>query len=131
MPNQPKTPMLSVRCDRELRDAARTKAHAEGTDLTKVVVAFLRQYTERQDVQTLEALIAERNYLRTELDATAIALAETDSKRAELQAALDRQSTDRRRAPSVQGTEKGTGHTADYGPNMKCTICGVRKGQHP
>jgi hypothetical protein len=43
----PKTPILSVRCPKDLRDAARDKAHGEGTTLTAVVVAALREYVGR------------------------------------------------------------------------------------
>ncbi len=116
MPNQPKTPMLSVRCDRELRDQARTKAHAEGTTLTAKIVGWMRAYVVGELVD-----LASRPDHPGHPDKTA-------KRGAPVKTPVK---TPAARAPSVRGTEKGTGHTADYGPNMKCTICGVPKGQHP
>jgi hypothetical protein len=44
MPNQPKTPVHSLRVDGDLWRAAQAKAEAEGRTLTGVIVAYLKRY---------------------------------------------------------------------------------------
>jgi hypothetical protein len=44
VPNQPKTPVHSLRVDDDLWRAAQAKAEAEGRTLTAVMVAYLRRY---------------------------------------------------------------------------------------
>lgn len=44
VPNSPKTPHLTIRAPRELQDAAKAKAAAEGTTVTSVVLAALSAY---------------------------------------------------------------------------------------
>jgi hypothetical protein len=44
MPNQPKTPVHSLRVDDDLWRAAQAKAEAEGRTLTGVIVAYLKRY---------------------------------------------------------------------------------------
>lgn len=41
------TPLRNLRVDGELWQAARAKAEANGTNLTAVIVAFLRRYVAR------------------------------------------------------------------------------------
>lgn len=43
-PNQPKTPLQSFRCDRELWKAAQDKARSKGTNLGAVLRAYLKRY---------------------------------------------------------------------------------------
>jgi hypothetical protein len=44
VPNQPKTPNHTIRADQDLWDAARDKAHDEGTTITAVIVEALKRY---------------------------------------------------------------------------------------
>lgn len=44
MANTPATPKHGFRCDDELWEAAKAKAHAEGTTLTDVLVKALRDF---------------------------------------------------------------------------------------
>jgi hypothetical protein len=44
MPNQPKTPVRTVRVDDGLWRAAQEKAKAEGRTLTGVIVDYLKRY---------------------------------------------------------------------------------------
>jgi len=44
MPNQPKTPVHSIRADGALWRRAQAKAAAEGRTLTDVLVAYLKRY---------------------------------------------------------------------------------------
>lgn len=51
-PNQPRTPNRVIRVPDELWDAARGKARREGTDVSKLIRAFLTEYvneTKEQD----------------------------------------------------------------------------------
>lgn len=44
VPNKPKTPLQSFRCDADVWRAAQEKAKSEGTDLSKVLREFLGKY---------------------------------------------------------------------------------------
>ena len=44
VPNQPKTPVHSLRVDGDLWRRAQEKAAAEGRTLTDVIVAYLKRY---------------------------------------------------------------------------------------
>ena len=44
MPNQPKTPVHSLRVDDDLWHAAQDKAKAEGRTLTGVIADYLKRY---------------------------------------------------------------------------------------
>lgn len=44
VPNQPKTPVHSLRVDDDIWRAAQSKAEAEGRTLTSVIVAYLKRY---------------------------------------------------------------------------------------
>ncbi len=44
MPNQPKTPVHSLRVDDDIWRAAQAKAEAEGRTVTGVIVAYLKRY---------------------------------------------------------------------------------------
>jgi hypothetical protein len=44
VPNQPKTPVHSLRVDDDIWRAAQAKAEAEGRTLTAVIVAYLKRY---------------------------------------------------------------------------------------
>ncbi|HTR94666.1 MAG TPA: hypothetical protein VMI73_23285 [Trebonia sp.] len=44
MPNQPKTPVHSIRVDGDLWSRAQEKAAAEGRTLTAVIAAYLKRY---------------------------------------------------------------------------------------
>lgn len=44
MPNQPKTPLRSMRIDDDLWNAVRTKTKREGRSITSVIVLALRSY---------------------------------------------------------------------------------------
>lgn len=48
VPNQPKTPLQSFRCEVELWKAAQEKARAEGTNLGAVLRAYLKRYVARK-----------------------------------------------------------------------------------
>lgn len=48
VPNKPKTPLQSFRCDVELWKAAQEKARAEGTNLGAVLRAYLARYVKRK-----------------------------------------------------------------------------------
>ena len=48
MPNKPKTPIQSFRCDAELWKAAQVKARAGGTNLGAVLRAYLKRYVARR-----------------------------------------------------------------------------------
>jgi hypothetical protein len=48
VPNQPRTPLQSFRCDRELWKAAQVKARADGTNLGAVLRAYLARYVKRK-----------------------------------------------------------------------------------
>lgn len=44
MPNQPKTPLRSMRIDDDLWNAVRVKTRREGRSITSVIVRALRNY---------------------------------------------------------------------------------------
>lgn len=46
MPNKPKTPMHSFRCEDELWEAAKERAEERGETLTEALRKFLRRYTK-------------------------------------------------------------------------------------
>ena len=46
MPNQPKTPLKSVRIPHDLYAAAMAKAEAEGRNLSDVIREFLAEYVK-------------------------------------------------------------------------------------
>lgn len=48
VPNAPKTPQRTIRVDTALWQAAMTKAAAEGTTVTAVIVAALKRYVRRK-----------------------------------------------------------------------------------
>lgn len=48
VPNKPKTPLQSFRCDVELWKAAQLKARAQGTNLGAVLRAYLKRYVARR-----------------------------------------------------------------------------------
>lgn len=48
MPNQPKTPLRSVRVPVELWEAAKVRAADEGTNVSAVIVAALARYVEEE-----------------------------------------------------------------------------------
>lgn len=48
VPNQPKTPLQSFRCDVELWRAAQVKARTEGSNLGAVLRAYLKRYVKRK-----------------------------------------------------------------------------------
>lgn len=52
MPNQPKTPITPVRIPLDLKTRVKTKAAAEGTNLSAVVIAALEQYVAETLVDT-------------------------------------------------------------------------------
>ncbi len=119
MPNQPKTPMLSVRCDRELRDAARTKAHAEGTTLTAKIVGWMRAYVVGELVD-----LASRPDHPGHPDKTAKRGAPVKTP-VRIPAA---------RASSVRGTEKGTTKDHEFEPiragSFTCKHCPRKAAEH-
>lgn len=48
VPNKPKTPLQSFRCDVELWRAAQEKARDEGSNLGAVLRAYLARYVKRK-----------------------------------------------------------------------------------
>lgn len=48
VPNQPRTPLQSFRCDAALWKAAQEKARANGTNLGAVLRAYLARYVKRR-----------------------------------------------------------------------------------
>lgn len=48
VPNKPRTPLQSFRCDAALWKAAQEKARAEGTNLGAVLRAYLARYVKRK-----------------------------------------------------------------------------------
>jgi len=48
VPNKPKTPLQSFRCDVELWKAAQEKARSDGTTLGAVLRAYLKRYVSRK-----------------------------------------------------------------------------------
>lgn len=48
VPNKPKTPLQSFRCEVELWRAAQAKARANGTNLGAVLRAYLKRYVARK-----------------------------------------------------------------------------------
>lgn len=48
VPNKPKTPLQSFRCDVDLWKAAQAKARDEGTNLGAILRAYLKRYVRRK-----------------------------------------------------------------------------------